>query len=416
MQKRVVLLLVLLLVSLNLFTAGEEKVAVLVDELLYSEPDFQDSLNTFITSAQQCFPEVLISNIQHDVYQGIDPVGDMQSVNIRKIIYDLWQSENIVGVILVGDVPLPVFQSFEIPWDNPIYYPVALAYEDLDGSFYNDNSVGPDGLRVDGPGDDLFIDTWEPVSENNRPDIWVSVIRPRELLYNTGSLNNSFEAEDAVINGNAAIFNDSFCSGGQGVLGVGQGPLNDLVFNDIVVPADGVYQCTVYYVSTYREWPGMVSVNGKAGIILPFKFVSDSAAVSQNFPVYLTASQANSIRFFMDRADSPLPIIDKIEITVVNGYEQELVQDMIKYLEKCTSYFNGQLVIPQRGMIYSADTYAIYPPNPGEIGTISADMRDIYGEENLTVEGFNYATGQEYLNLLSNGYKLNHLRTHSGPW
>jgi hypothetical protein len=136
--------------------------------------------------AQSTFSQVSITSVNDDVYQAMDPVGDMQNNSIRKNIYDLWTTENIDGVIVVGDVPLPLYQSFGLSDDILLYYPVTLSYEDLDGTFYNDYSVGADDLRVTGAGNDPYLGTWEPESTINRPDIWVSIIRPRKLQYLTG--------------------------------------------------------------------------------------------------------------------------------------------------------------------------------------------------------------------------------------
>ncbi|MBN2440824.1 MAG: carboxypeptidase regulatory-like domain-containing protein [Spirochaetales bacterium] len=410
-MKKTLLILMILLSGINLFS---ENVAVLVDEMLYDDPALVNSMTGYINSAQSTFTQVTITSVNHDLYQSMDPVGDMQNNSIRKIIYDLWVNEHIDGVILVGDVPLTMYQSFGLTDDIPLYYPVTLPYEDLDGTFYNDYSVGADGLRAAGGGNDHYLDSWEPVSTTNRPDIWVSIIRPRELTYSVGPVIYSKEAEAAQLNGTAVIQNNVHCSGGQSVAGVGSGPLNELIFDDIDVPDDGMYLCTLYYYSDWRTWSGMYEVNNKEGASLQFNKIASGTTVTQTIPMYLYEDGFNSIRFFMDRANWPMPEIDRIEIAPAASYAPELISELVDYFDKCTSYFNGQMVTPQRAMVYSTEEFAVYPPAPGETGTIGSQLTDIYGPGNVSFGGNDLPRGQEYLDTLSRGYKLNHFRSHSG--
>jgi hypothetical protein len=82
---------------------------------------------------------------------------------LRSYIKSLWQSHNISGAILVGYVPVPMWEFTRSQSDSE-KCPIPIFYEDLDGSFAD----------VDA---DTYYDRhyWGP---NDGPEIWVSFIMP----------------------------------------------------------------------------------------------------------------------------------------------------------------------------------------------------------------------------------------------
>src|SRR5262249_4996742 len=97
----------------------------------------------------------------------------------------------------------------------------------------------PSGVVADPPGFPTALPTAEPSSPSPSP-------RPAPIVRTV-----SYEAESAAntLTGNTHIRAVTAASGGEVIVGIGDGGGNTLRFNQIVVPADRVYTLAIYYLS-----------------------------------------------------------------------------------------------------------------------------------------------------------------------
>lgn len=87
------------------------------------------------------------------------------------------------------------------------------------------------------------------------------------------------------------------------------------------------------------------------------------------------------------------------------AYEIEQMKD---YLNKCSDYYNRRLVVPNRSLVYaSQDYYCGIDP----IAPHTKTLRRMYGS-NAEFRGGDYGGGQEYFNLINNGYEIVNIWTH----
>jgi hypothetical protein len=123
----------------------------------------------------------------------------------------------------------------------------------------------------------------------------------------------SFEAESAVntLTGDAHVRAVADASGGEVITGIGGGEGNALRFNQILVPADGVYTLAIFYTSAASR-SLTVRVDGSPEVSIRFAATGDSEIVGSLTLRVRLESGANTIEFGnpLDRG----PDIDEITV------------------------------------------------------------------------------------------------------
>jgi hypothetical protein len=256
LNKTKTIFLALLFIFTALYLPADDKVAILVDELLQNAAGFSTALSGYISEVESNFPNVDVLTPYYDDYWSMDPV-----TGIRAAIQAIRNSySDLVGVILIGEIPLVMYQSFNWNTDNvndpnndaAIYYPVSLLYEDLYGHFDDDWTLDANGKKT--PGSDGFIDSWEhdTTTTTDIIDIWVSIIRPTEELYTLESTPAVYQAESATLGTGGptpvpSIVYDSDCDGNYKVENISGGRANYLEFGAVTVSTSGLHELTIYY-------------------------------------------------------------------------------------------------------------------------------------------------------------------------
>jgi len=156
-----------------------ERVAIIVDESIESK--IQDNLNQYIADI-----EFLYRNVRITQYAG----SWKNQAKLRAFIQDLYYDKTgISGVILVGTLPYAIWEYF--PGDIA---PLPYYYEDLDGSWEDQNS---DGIL------DYHFE------EEQKPEIWVSWIRPYSNNV-AQSINEYLQKSHCYYSGNMRYQNKAF--------------------------------------------------------------------------------------------------------------------------------------------------------------------------------------------------------------
>jgi hypothetical protein len=158
----------------------------------------------------------------------------------------------------------------------------------------------PSAVVTDPPGFPTSIPTADPVTP--------SPSRPSPVLRTTG-----FEAESAVntLIGDAHIRAAADASGGEVITGIGGAEGSALRFNQIRVPADGVYTMSVYYVSA-ADGRLAISIDNGAAVWVRFAGTGDGETVGSLTLRVRLQGGANTIQFSnpFDRG----PDIDQITV------------------------------------------------------------------------------------------------------
>jgi hypothetical protein len=162
----------------------------------------------------------------------------------------------------------------------------------------------PSGVVADPPGFPTALPTAEP-STPSSPSL---APQPAPVVRTV-----SYEAESAAntLTGNTHIRAVAAASGGEVIVGIGDGGGNTLRFNQVAVPADGVYTLAIYYLSG-ADHILTISRDGGPAVSVGFSSTGDRETVgSLALRVGLRAG-ANTIEFGNSVACGP--DIDRITV------------------------------------------------------------------------------------------------------
>jgi hypothetical protein len=150
------LLVAILLAPFFRAYAAKDRIAVLIDQSLYSE--VSTKFDRYVQEVEEHFPvELLIYNTAS--WEAETPE------NIRDFLIDEYQTNDIQGALLVGLIPFAVWeQSWPSGTTNKGIS--SIFYEDMDGSFLDTDTDG-------------YYD-WHNFGANEGPEIWVCWMRPPE--------------------------------------------------------------------------------------------------------------------------------------------------------------------------------------------------------------------------------------------
>ncbi|MBT3168958.1 MAG: DUF1565 domain-containing protein, partial [Candidatus Cloacimonetes bacterium] len=174
--------------EINRFMARNENFLIIVENELY--PLIQDAIATY---QEDLFAENLSS-----ILVGFSGTS---STNLRTIMQNYFNSDNIIGAIHIGDLPTAWYEMYEdfngdgAPDDTlMVNFPIDLYFSDLDGVW---NDVDDDGKYDEHNGE-------------VHPDIWFSRIKADNLTlvdYSESELiNRYFERNHQFRNGNLPQF------------------------------------------------------------------------------------------------------------------------------------------------------------------------------------------------------------------
>ena len=134
-------------ISLSKSTTNYQKAALIISSSDYN--NFQGEINTYKQDVESIFNAEIL----------IEPGEWSNHIQLRQFIKNLWLTDHITGIILVGNLP---YAKWKFPFDDNCVLP--YYYEDLDGEFIDRNNDGYYDYH-------LFIN-------NNGPEVWESIIRP----------------------------------------------------------------------------------------------------------------------------------------------------------------------------------------------------------------------------------------------
>ncbi|MBU0975184.1 MAG: hypothetical protein ABIE03_03965 [Patescibacteria group bacterium] len=157
--------------------SGKKCVALIIGKIAYEQ--VQPSIDQFIKDAE-AREEIKIFLLNDNSYENYTPE------QIRDVLIDYYNNKSIQGAILVGRIP---YSLWENGWDENKGVN-SFFYEDLDGSWYDNDSDG-------------YYDyhTW---GTNDGPEIWVSWIYPSDVspTQNTKDLTYFFSKTHDYYTGN----------------------------------------------------------------------------------------------------------------------------------------------------------------------------------------------------------------------
>lgn len=158
------------------------EVVILVNRFLYPHL----SLDTFISD---------ITSMGYSVY--LDTVSGGTCVDIRNLLYTRWNSQGAVGVIIIGELPVPWYAL-----DDEVF-PIDYYYMDLDGYWGDANN------------DDIF-DSHSDGSGDEEADIWLGRLTATyctngdeaSLVQNYLNKNHQYRIGNLSVPFQALAFND----------------------------------------------------------------------------------------------------------------------------------------------------------------------------------------------------------------
>jgi hypothetical protein len=123
---------------------GDTPICIVINNLLYLS--IQSSFSVFIADLED-------EGYTPNVYAAVNN-GD--EVALKDILVSEWNSRNIVGAILIGDLPIAWYEMTE--WGDE-EFPIDLFFMDLDGNWRDWDSDGMYENHYDGAGD-MEADIW----------------------------------------------------------------------------------------------------------------------------------------------------------------------------------------------------------------------------------------------------------------
>ena len=227
--------------------------------------------------------EVVKLGLEKENYVDIEGVNVAKSGNYRMKIdaatygpSDLFYQANggVETAVKIGG------SSFSIPSNTIV--PVFLKAGDNTIRFTNPTGIAP------------YLDRITIIGNGDLPDSQIAV----------------YDAELGVLEGNATHTPCEVCSGNTKIISVGGDPENDVLFDNVVAPATGVYMMEIDFVAKGTR-PLWVKVNQEKPFQLNLTGDSDSLPTSVVVPVPLNEGK-NSITVGGGKDDAPG--IDKIVI------------------------------------------------------------------------------------------------------
>lgn len=153
---------------------GEIPICIIINTLL--QPQIQTAFSRFITDLE-------MEGYSIDLFTATNN-GD--EVALRNLLISEWNTRQIVGAILIGDLAVPWYEMTEPPdWGGSyVQFPIDLYYMDLDGAWIDSDMNGLYEEHTDGTGD-------------MEADIWVGRLFALNLTYHQATevamMNNYFD-------------------------------------------------------------------------------------------------------------------------------------------------------------------------------------------------------------------------------
>ena len=201
----------------------KDKVMIIVNSSIY--PAISSRINQYSTDLESQSYEVSLITTSGGTPQ-----------NIKSLLQN---ETNLVGAVLVGDLPVPWFQIIET-WDNGATYeyeefPCDLYYMDLNGTWTDTKHYDPTSQSFIAGADGMF----ESHTGNVEPDIWVGRLTANtltsgneiDLVNNYFDKNHDYRSAQTPINTRAITYIDDDWSGWT-TCGL------DFVYSDVTVVND----------------------------------------------------------------------------------------------------------------------------------------------------------------------------------
>ncbi|MCK4385762.1 MAG: hypothetical protein KAW52_05805, partial [candidate division Zixibacteria bacterium] len=162
---------------------GEIPICIIINNLL--QPLIETAFSRFILDLE-------MEGYSINLYTA---TNDGDEVALKDILISEWNTHQIVGAILIGDLAVPWYEMTEPPdWGgNHVEFPIDLYYMDLDGEWIDSDTDGLYDGHTDGPHHDM------------EADIWVGRLFPKNLNYH--------EAEEVAMMNNYLDKNHSYRTG-----------------------------------------------------------------------------------------------------------------------------------------------------------------------------------------------------------
>jgi hypothetical protein len=322
---------------------------------------------------------------------------------MRSYIIKLWQSHNISGAVLVGYVPIPMWE-FTRNQNDTEKCPIPIFYEDLDGSFADVDS-------------DSYYDRhyWGP---NDGPEIWVSFIMPpiRGQTIPSTHLDPSGLGVGGGLTGYYFEDNSLSVYNGSRIDSVIDFDWEDeSLFNNIHPDNFSIRWTGKLKVdnnetfSFYTEAKGGVKVwiDGNIVINRAFDFTN---YMYQNFGgKYLTKGWHDIKVEYYENGQGP----DVHGMLRLSWSSPKLKVEPFKdYFDKTHLYYTDKLQQPDNSLLFMDYCYGVKckMKNP-----IKAKLLDPIYADHIVVGGCqNNTNASEYIELLKSGYELVSVWSHAG--
>jgi len=176
--------------------------------LLYSSPQGEIPICIFINSLLQYGIETAFLRFVADLeMEGYDMniytvINDGDEAAIKDILISEWNTRQIVGAILVGDIAVAWYEMTEPEeWgSNHVEFPIDLYYMDLDGLWFDRDADGLYEDHTDGTGD-------------LEADIWVGRLFALNLSYHGAAevamMNNYFDKNHRYRTGELRLYDEA---------------------------------------------------------------------------------------------------------------------------------------------------------------------------------------------------------------
>ena len=159
---------------------NEVPICIIVNSQLY--PEIETHIDTYISDLEREGYAPLLYSMEND--------NDV--TNLRLFLLSEWEENNIIGAVLIGDLPVPWYEM--IQWDEDyVQFPCDLYFMDLDGTWYDEDENG------------IFDDH----DGEMEADIWIGRLYASPLtmydITETDAINNYFDKNHAYRTGSQRL-------------------------------------------------------------------------------------------------------------------------------------------------------------------------------------------------------------------
>jgi hypothetical protein len=369
----------------------EYNVAVIVDSMIHND----------LKSKLQRYYDDVRSKLKVEFIESHGNWGSIHS--LRNHLKDLWQTQNISGAILIGYLPIPMWEY--IHDDSKIETcPIPIFYEDLDGDFADIDSNG-------------YYDRhyW---GENDGPEIWVSFIMP-PIIGNTipsthldpnGALTGGGLQADYYENNDLTQYNGSRVDPVIDFDWEEDPLLNNIPPKNFSIRWTGKIKTDNSEAYTfYTEAKGGVKV-----------WIDDTVVIDRQFDYPNYMQQSTHIRYLtsgwhdlkVEYYENGKGIKEKGMLRLSWSSPSLKIEKFYEFFDKTHLYYTDKLNQPESALEFMDYCYGLQCQMKEPIKAKFLDP--LYGE-NIVVGGCEETTNaSEYIELLKPGYELVSVWSHAG--